>query len=153
VTNDWGLELLNLPSSQLKAPVSLPRRLVLPTLLQDTSPSHRPSPSRSYPWGLRSLLLLPLPVYPLFILLNLVLRLTWSIKLSSHLHSDPDGSATIFWLEIAELVRRWMWVFLRVEWEVVRRIQDDDKTKPIEVFDADEYEMVGSSDADPAESY
>ena len=83
--------------------------------------------------------------------------MTWSIKLSSHLHSDPDGSAAIFWLEIAELVRRWMWVFLRVEWEVVRRIQEGDNMKVIQVFDADEYEMIGSSDSgsvrDAVESY
>jgi hypothetical protein len=48
-----------------------------------------------------------------------------------------------------------MWVFLRVEWEVVRRMQEGEKTKPIEVFDVDAYEMVGSSteDTDPAESY
>jgi hypothetical protein len=75
----------------------------------------------THPYGLRPDLLYPLPVYPLLIFLNLVLRLTWSVKLSSHLHSDSDGSKVIFWLEVAELARRWMWVFLRVEWEVIRK--------------------------------
>jgi hypothetical protein len=50
--------------------------------------------------------------------------MTWSIKLSSHLHSRFEGGEVIFWLEIAELVRRWLWVFVRVEWEVVKREQD-----------------------------
>ena len=50
--------------------------------------------------------------------------MTWSIKLSSHLYSQTDGSALIFWLEMAEVLRRWIWVFLRVEWEVIRHGRD-----------------------------
>ncbi|KAF5326464.1 hypothetical protein D9611_000342 [Ephemerocybe angulata] len=95
---------------------------------------HRPSMSismsdvpkslrKSYPYGLRPILLYPLTVYPLLIFLNLVLRMSWSVKLSSHLHSARDGSMAIFWLEVAELVRRWLWVFIRVEWEMVKRMQ------------------------------
>jgi len=146
VTNDWGLDLLK-PRSQeeTRDRSSPPRRSMLPhlhsssSLLARTS-SHSPSPPREfsqpsisndtdrqhrpYPWGLRSALLYPLPVYPLLIFLNLVLRLTWSIKLSSHLHSKTDGSVAIFWLEMAEVARRWMWVFIRVEWEVIKRVQD-----------------------------
>ncbi|KAH7911970.1 EXS family-domain-containing protein [Hygrophoropsis aurantiaca] len=79
---------------------------------------HRPP---AYPYGLRPALLYPLPVYPLIVFFNLVLRLTWSIKLSSHLHSYTEGSALIFWLELAEVLRRWMWVFVRVEWEIVKK--------------------------------
>lgn len=77
--------------------------------------------SRRYPFGLRPVLLLPLAVYPFAIAVDLVLRLTWSAKLSSHLHSYSEGDLVIFWIELAELVRRWMWVFLRVEWEVVKQ--------------------------------
>lgn len=44
------------------------------------------------------------------------------MKLSSHLHARAgEGSLIIFWLEVAEVLRRWMWVFLRVEWEVVKK--------------------------------
>src|SRR5260370_1194406 len=82
-------------------------------------------------WIVASLLLLlyPLPVYPLALFFNLVLRFTWSIKLSSHLHARAlgEGSLVIFWVEVAELVRRWIWVFIRVEWEIVRRAQDGAK--------------------------
>jgi hypothetical protein len=69
------------------------------------------------------MLLYPLTVYPLLIFLNLILRMSWSVKLSSHLHSVRDGSVAVFWLEVAEIVRRWLWVFIRVEWEVVKRVQ------------------------------
>ena len=75
---------------------------------------------KPYPFGLRRTLLLPLPVYPFAILADLVLRLTWSAKLSSHLHSHIEGDRAIFLIEFAEMLRRWMWVFLRVEWELVK---------------------------------
>ena len=80
----------------------------------------RPNSEKRYPFGLRSTLLLPLPVYPFAIFADLLLRLTWSAKLSSHLHAYAEGDRLIFLIEFAEMLRRWMWVFLRVEWEVVR---------------------------------
>ncbi|EIW82874.1 EXS-domain-containing protein [Coniophora puteana RWD-64-598 SS2] len=147
VTNDWGLDLLKM---QVTNPRSrAPRPLVLPTLHSKSSSISRGGPlsptlddapgspestqsfqslqefqngsSRPYPYGLRSVLLYSLPVYPLMIFFDLVLRLTWSVKLSSHLHSESEGSGVIFLVEVAEIVRRWMWVFLRVEWEVVKK--------------------------------
>jgi hypothetical protein len=138
VTNDWGLDLLvpkSSPSPTTTKRQSIPRPLILParhdkSLEQDRASvpstptlSSRESTQLSYPWGLRRILRYPLPVYPLLIFLNLVLRLTWSIKLSSHLHTNEsaEGSLVILWLEVLELLRRWAWVFLRVEWEVVRR--------------------------------
>jgi len=30
----------------------------------------------------------------------------------------------MFWLEMGELVRRWLWVFVRVEWEVVKTMNN-----------------------------
>jgi hypothetical protein len=133
VTNDWGLELLKLTQDSR---TQLPRRLVLPHLhsgapllnghAQRSSAdlNHASVPSGRYPWGLRSVLLYPLPVYPILIFLNLILRMTWSIKLSSHLHSRSEASMTIFSLEIAEIFRRWMWVYVRVEWETIRKSQE-----------------------------
>ena len=142
VTYDWGFDLLRLKekkttSSRAHSP---PRPLMLPrlhsrsALLSNADPENGskesleeleaandfPRPSKRYPFGLRSVLLLPLPVYPFAILVDLVLRLTWSAKLSSHLHSFIDEDRAIFLIEFAEMLRRWMWVFLRVEWEVVR---------------------------------
>lgn len=60
----------------------------------------------------------------MLLLINFILRMTWSIKLSSHLHSKSDGTYTIFFVEIAEIVRRWLWVFIRVEWEVIKKVQE-----------------------------
>ncbi|KAI0036875.1 EXS family-domain-containing protein, partial [Vararia minispora EC-137] len=131
ITNDWGFDLLLPPAD--KRPVSPPRPLVLPSL-HERSESLTGSPTRSsasirtlsrtsssYAWGLRSSLLFPLAVYPAAIFIDLVLRLTWVVKLSSHLHTHAsEGSALVFLLEVAEIFRRWMWVFIRVEWEVIR---------------------------------
>ena len=50
----------------------------------------------------------------------------------------------IFWLEVAEVVRRWMWVFVRVEWEVVKNMQTRVGRKPIRIegeYDGEEYEL------------
>lgn len=153
VTNDWGFDLLQFtPKLKHPPPSSLPRPLVLPAVQERqesiTSPrnsttvpssapssppisphSHRHPVTAAHPFGLRARLLYPLPVYPLAIFINLVLRLTWGIKLSSHLHATAqgEGSLVIFWLEVAELMRRWIWVFIRVEWEIVRRAQDGAK--------------------------
>jgi hypothetical protein len=77
----------------------------------------------SGPFGLRSRLLFPDNfVYYLFVLLDLVLRFTWSLKLSSHLHTISEIESGVFLMEALELGRRWMWVFLRVEWEEVKRL-------------------------------
>ncbi|KAJ7091226.1 EXS family-domain-containing protein [Mycena epipterygia] len=132
VTNDWGLSLLK-PNDTSRDRPPPPRRLLLPHLQSDLPLLSTPTsedrvmatnhPRQLHPYGLRPTLLYPLPVYPLLVFLNLVLRLTWSIKLSSHLHSKTDGSVAIFWLEMAEVARRWMWVFLRVEWEVIKKMQ------------------------------
>lgn len=95
ITNDWGLHLL-LPS-RLKA-------------------------STSNNTVLRRILLLPDPtIYYLIILLDLILRFTWSLKLSSHLHSIHEIEMGIFLLEALEVTRRWIWVYVRVEWEAVRK--------------------------------
>jgi len=125
VTNDWGLKLLK-PKSSRSSERSLPRRLVLPRLHSGSALLSRDfgSESEEYRYyGLRSTLLYPLPVYPFLVFLNFFLRMTWSAKLSSHLHST-DGSVTIFLIEVAEIIRRWMWVFIRVEWEYIKKARE-----------------------------
>ena len=78
-----------------------------------------------------------------------MLRLTWAVKLSSHLHAHRagEGSGLIFVLEVAEIFRRWMWVFFRVEWEVVRspeaRIGHGDEIEALEMA-ADELSSDGN---------
>jgi hypothetical protein len=143
VTNDWGLDLLRpatwSPPFSGQFPnnsMSPPRPLVLPTLRANgtcTGPSSavsidltspRPSiyqpPSRHF--GLRQRLLFGDPlIYYTAIIFNLILRFTWSLKLSSHLHIVTDLESGVFVMEALEVLRRWVWVFLRVEWEVLRK--------------------------------
>lgn len=130
VTNDWGLELLKPGGDTRGLP---PRRLVLPhrhsglPLLSPQSSGDTGSAlshQARHPWGLRAVLLYPSALYPILIFVNLILRMTWSIKLSSHLHSQSEASITVFTLEVAEILRRWLWVFLRVEWEAIRKSQE-----------------------------
>ncbi|KAI0093207.1 EXS-domain-containing protein [Irpex rosettiformis] len=143
VTYDWGFDLLR-PKPKVKSESrahSPPRPLMLPRLHSRSAMLSRPGSEDStkdplmdkeatleeqpfsekpYPFGLRRTLLLPLAIYPFAIIADLILRLTWSAKLSSHLHSHIEGDRAIFLVEFAEMIRRWMWVFIRVEWELVK---------------------------------
>ncbi|KAA8576695.1 hypothetical protein EYC84_006772 [Monilinia fructicola] len=56
-------------------------------------------------------------LYYIAILLDFLLRFTWSLKLSPHLDHFADFESGIFLLEVLEVARRWMWIFLRVETE------------------------------------
>lgn len=49
--------------------------------------------------------------------IDLLLRCTWSFKLSPHLDHFNDHEGGIFLMEIMEVLRRWMWIFLRIETE------------------------------------
>jgi hypothetical protein len=143
VTNDWGLDLLrpttwSPPLSGLSPnnSMSAPRSLVLPTLrangksMASSSAASidlaSPQPSNYGHWsnhfGLRRRLLFgDALIYYLAILFNFILRFTWSLKLSSHLHNVADMESGIFVMEALEVLRRWVWVFFRVEWEVLRK--------------------------------
>jgi hypothetical protein len=142
VTNDWGLDLL-----KCEVPQNRDQYVLLPqnstdnfqeVLQGDESPNPSPQTEshalqnkdvfkrryRQSCSGLRPVLLYPRAIYPILVFLNLLLRMTWSIKLSTHVQSPRDGSFAFFWLEVAELVRRWLWVFVRVEWEAIRIGED-----------------------------
>ena len=100
------------------------QRSPCPTPALNLSPVESPelgTSGRFFAFGLRPTLLLPDPlVYHLFALIDLVLRFTWSLKLSSHLHTIAEIESGVFMMEALELARRWMWVFVRVEWEAVK---------------------------------
>eukprot|EP00050_Salpingoeca_kvevrii_P013524 m.29195 g.29195 ORF g.29195 m.29195 type:complete len:372 (+) comp5064_c0_seq2:217-1332(+) len=63
------------------------------------------------------------------ILMDLTLRLCWSLKLSSHLQRHATGQAFVFLFEVLEVFRRFVWNFFRVEWECIKRGEAD--TPPI----------------------
>ncbi|EJU04061.1 EXS-domain-containing protein [Dacryopinax primogenitus] len=103
----------------LPTPATNPRGSETFYALSNGSTSKLPRPP-----GLRPHLLYRYPrVYYAIITLNLILRLTWSLKLSSHLHNVTEFGSGVFIMEALEIVRRWLWVFFRVEWEVVRKAE------------------------------
>jgi EXS family len=78
-----------------------------------TSPDH--------PFGLRrNLYFRNEHLYYGAIMLDLLLRCTWSLKLSPHLDHFNDLEGGIFVMELLEALRRWIWIFFRVETEWVR---------------------------------
>lgn len=94
VTKDWDLTLLS---------------------------SRRERNSPEHAFGLRRRLLLGGPaLYYLVIAVDLMLRCTWSLKLSPHLDHITDFESSIFLIEFLEVFRRWVWIFFRVEAEWLR---------------------------------
>ncbi|MCJ1262057.1 protein-ER retention protein [Lobaria immixta] len=74
-----------------------------------------------HPWGLRRHTHFHTKeMYYGAILLDLMLRCTWSFKLSPHLDHFNDWEGGIFVMEFLEVFRRFIWIFFRVETEWVR---------------------------------
>lgn len=84
-----------------------------------SSRQDRESPTHFF--GLRDRLVFRTPnLYYLVIAMDLMLRSTWSMKLSSRLDKFSDLEGGIFLIEFLEVFRRWVWIFLRVETEWLR---------------------------------
>jgi hypothetical protein len=84
------------------------------------SPS-RERTSPEHPWALRRRLYFDMKeLYYVAIALDLILRCTWSLKLSPHLDHFNNLEGGIFVMELLEVLRRWIWIFFRVETEWVR---------------------------------
>ncbi len=83
-------------------------------------PSHRSGPG--HPFGLRRRLHVgPPALYYAVIAADLLLRCTWALKLSSRLapyYADVEGG--LFAVQLLEVLRRWVWIFFRVETEWIR---------------------------------
>ena len=81
--------------------------------------------SHMHPYGLRPRLYFPSKeLYYIAIVADLLLRCTWSMKLSPHLDRFADFESGLFLMEFLEVGRRWMWIFFRVETEWVRNTSD-----------------------------
>mmetsp|Transcript_17339 Transcript_17339/g.45256 ORF Transcript_17339/g.45256 Transcript_17339/m.45256 type:complete len:440 (+) Transcript_17339:482-1801(+) len=72
---------------------------------------------------LRPVLAYNLPLYYyLMIVVDLALRGCWSLKLSSHLQRyGSQGQVFILIFEVLEVLRRWAWIYFRVEWECIAK--------------------------------
>ncbi|KAK5000934.1 protein-ER retention protein [Elasticomyces elasticus] len=74
-----------------------------------------------HPWGLRRHRYFHAEmIYYVAIVVDLLLRCTWSFKLSPHLDHFNDLEGGIFLMELLEIFRRWIWIFFRIETEWVR---------------------------------
>ena len=83
--------------------------------------ARRERASPHHPWGLRGRLVFRAAgLYYAAAALDLVLRCSWSMKLSPHLDRFSDFEGGIFLVELLEVLRRWIWIFLRVETEWIR---------------------------------
>jgi hypothetical protein len=114
VAKDWDLGLFSYlaPSSSVAPSSSRPR-------------SHSSASFHSAPTILRhKLMFQSRGLYYFAIFVDFLLRFAWSLKLSPHLDHFADFESGIFILELLEVARRWMWIFLRVETEWVRQAGD-----------------------------
>lgn len=83
------------------------------------SPKERDNPD--YPWALRRHRWFHAKeFYYAAMIVDAMLRCTWSFKLSPHLDHFNDLEGGIFLMEVLEVLRRWIWIFFRVETEWVR---------------------------------
>ncbi|KAK2020265.1 EXS family protein [Colletotrichum eremochloae] len=74
-----------------------------------------------HPFGLRRRLVFQQPIiYYGVIVMDLMLRCTWAVKLSANLDKFTDFESSIFLLQSLEVFRRWVWIFFRVETEWIR---------------------------------
>ncbi|CAJ0861834.1 11021_t:CDS:2 [Entrophospora sp. SA101] len=54
-------------------------------------------------------------IYYIAIMMDFLLRFTWSLKLSSHLHIIHQLEGGVFLMEVLEVLRRCLWIFFRFE--------------------------------------
>jgi len=81
-----------------------------------------PAPSGSVrSWGLRKQLYFKKEYYYIVVIIDFLLRMTWSVKLSPHLNQLNEVEGGILLFEVLEVFRRWLWVFFRTEAEWIRR--------------------------------
>ncbi|KAK9719436.1 protein-ER retention protein [Basidiobolus ranarum] len=90
---------------------------------------------------LRDVLMYREPVYYISIFIDFFLRTTWSLKLSENMKSE-DLIAGGFILEAAEILRRWLWVYFRVEKEWIsaefNKLNDNYSLQPFSSLQPDE---------------
>ncbi|KAI8866173.1 EXS-domain-containing protein [Ramicandelaber brevisporus] len=82
--------------------------------------------AKSFPFMLRPRLHFPDPMlYYTAIALDFILRIAWTLKLSWHLRIDTMTFGP-FLMAFIEILRRWMWVYFRLEREwVYRELRSD----------------------------
>ncbi|KAI8333093.1 EXS family-domain-containing protein [Chlamydoabsidia padenii] len=59
-------------------------------------------------------------IYFLAMVVNFILRVTWGLKFSSHIYIQKING-NVFVMELLEMVRRWIWVVIRMENEWIKQ--------------------------------
>lgn len=65
---------------------------------------------------------------------NLLLRFTWAAKFFFDMSSIPPAHMILI-LELCEVIRRFLWIFLRVEWEIILQNEKSTTVKVKELLD------------------
>jgi hypothetical protein len=60
--------------------------------------------------------------YTIAIFIDFLLRITWSLKLSSNNIYIRQVEKSVFLIELLEVIRRWIWVIFRMESEWVKKV-------------------------------
>ncbi|CCU74868.1 putative protein-ER retention protein (Erd1)/putative EXS family protein [Blumeria hordei DH14] len=114
VARDWDLTLFSSLAQSVRTLRPLSRR-------SQTQAKQSPS----FPFGLRSQRWFPRAGFYYFaILLDLTLRSTWILKVSPYAEYFGTVESGMMLLVWAEIFRRWVWLFLRLETEWIRRAAD-----------------------------
>ena len=120
VAKDWDLTLFEAITASAKRRIGGPATKSY-VYMNGNGNGHVASMGDGYPYGLRRNRYIHAPsVYYVVIGVDLMLRCTWSLKLSPHLDHLNDLEGGIFVMQLLEVFRRWVWIFLRVETEWVR---------------------------------
>ncbi|KAL9092466.1 MAG: hypothetical protein Q9159_000813 [Coniocarpon cinnabarinum] len=121
VAKDWDLSLFDALWDSLHHSTYASRKEYMNG---SSSPTRYSLVSGDYPYGLRRNRYMHSPnVYYVVIGMDLMLRCTWSLKLSPHLDHFNDLEGGIFVMQLLEVFRRWMWMFFRIETEWVRGLK------------------------------
>lgn len=83
-------------------------------------------------------------LYYVLIVMDLLGRSTWSLKMSSHLQEYAPGAAMVLMFEVFEIIRRWVWIYFRVEWECVSK-NIDGHAEQLKVSTKAPIELVGAN--------
>lgn len=116
---------------------------------KEEAKAHSPSSA-----ALRPLLPSTPVLYYAAIVLDFLLRVLWSFKLSVHLHLTQEGLT--FVLEMCEVMRRALWLLFRIEWETIdkedRRALSAVELVPVGPASADGGWATGMSPTSAAEA-
>ena len=123
VAKDWDLNLFSAIADYINGKTQGSIRIGTPTTTTNgtTHSRHDPSSYEHHPFGLRThRYFYANQIYYAAIAIDFILRFTWVSRLSVRINWINDLESGVFVLMFMEVIRRWIWIFFRVETEWVR---------------------------------